>query len=127
MDISLIKSIIAYSFLGTFLGTAINGWLMGYKNYFVCVVQKTLTYAVFIPSIICFIGGIWLITDWSNPLTEIPKNATATLIKSAHGKGGIVLLLIAIYPYIVTALGFFVFINNTVEIFVNKIKCKKSI
>ena len=56
-------------------------------------------------SVYCFVAGIVLLTGWQNPLTNADPHTIATVSIKGSGRGWIVILAIAFWPYILIGLG----------------------
>lgn len=66
---------------------------------------KSVALAGLIASAYCFLAGLDMLQGWTNPLAEIPGSAAGRVAVASHGKGGILLLLISVWPYALMVAG----------------------
>jgi len=76
--------------------------------------SKATVYFGFIASLYCVIAGIFLLSGWQDPLAGADPSEVAKA-SVRHRKGGLVILLIKYFPYVlIGAGGFFAYMNFSI-------------
>jgi hypothetical protein len=60
---------------------------------------------VFLAAAYCFVAGLFLLSGWSDPLAAADPAAMNEAASRSRGRGGIILIAISYWPYVLIGLG----------------------
>lgn len=102
--------------IGTaFIGSLAGGWIMAAANKWnLPRLEPVALWLSFLCGLYCVFAGIALEADWVDPFSTAAPSDLAKASATHGGKGGLIILIIRIWPYFLIGLGgYIVYLSGT--------------
>jgi len=77
-----------------------SGWPQSLK-----LIVRVLLLVTLFASVYCILAGIHLAVEWQNPFSEVDPNTLGSAAVKGRGRGGIIILVWWLWPWVLMAVG----------------------
>jgi hypothetical protein len=94
--------LITFFFIAMFVGAIVSQF---FDKRGATTLAKSYMALVCVASVYCLLAGLFLAVGWEDPLAKVGANEVGHAAASHGGRGGIVVLAIRFWPYVLIGLG----------------------
>lgn len=106
-------TVIGVAFITMFIAILPIGWLEE-RNY--DGLGKALLVVALFAGLYCFLAGIHLAGGWEDPFANADPETLGKASTRGRGRGGLIILAISYWPYVLMGIGGYVVYNTTIRL-----------